>query len=67
MDLEIITLSELNQTEKDKYITYMWNLIMTDTKEIICKTETNSQILKLNIRLPEGKLLVGRDRLGGCA
>ena len=28
MDLEIITLSEVSQTEKDKYhdITYMWNL-----------------------------------------
>ena len=29
MDLEIVTLSEVSQTEKDKYhnnITYMWNL-----------------------------------------
>ena len=27
MDLEIITLSEVSQTEKDKYdITYLWNL-----------------------------------------
>ena len=28
MDLESITLSEISQTEKDKYfvITYMWNL-----------------------------------------
>ena len=27
MDLEIIILSEVSQTEKDKYpITYMWNL-----------------------------------------
>ena len=27
MGLEIIILSEVSQTEKDKYITYMWNLI----------------------------------------
>ena len=29
MDLEIVILSEVSQTEKDKYdITYMWNLKM---------------------------------------
>ena len=27
MDQEIIILSEVSQREKDKYITYMWNLI----------------------------------------
>ena len=26
MDLEIIILSEVSQIEKEKYITYMWNL-----------------------------------------
>ena len=27
MDLEVVTLNEISQTEKDKYdITYMWNL-----------------------------------------
>ena len=26
MDLEIIILGEVSQTEKDKYSTYMWNL-----------------------------------------
>ena len=26
MDLEIIILSEVSQTKKDKYIIYMWNL-----------------------------------------
>ena len=32
MDLEIITLSEVSQTEKDKYhITYMQNLKKNDT------------------------------------
>ena len=42
MDLEIITLSEVCQKEKDKYhisITYVWNL-KYDTNEPIYKTET---------------------------
>ena len=43
MDLEIIMLSEVNQTEKDIYrITYMWNL-KNDTNELIYKTETDPQ------------------------
>ena len=45
MDLEIIILSEVNQTEKDKYymiITHMLNL-KYDTNELIYKTETDSQ------------------------
>ena len=42
MDLEIIIPSEASQTEKDKYITYMWNL-KTNTNESIYKTETDSQ------------------------
>ena len=41
MDLEIITLSEVNQTEKDKYhSTYTWNL-KYDTNEHIYKIETD--------------------------
>ena len=45
MDLEIIILSEVSQTEKDKYhdITYMRNLKKNDTNELIYKTETGSQ------------------------
>ena len=43
MDLEIIILSEINHTEKDKYyITYMYNL-KYDPNELIYKTETDSQ------------------------
>ena len=44
MGLEIIILSEVSQTEKDKYhdITYMWNL-KYDTNELIYKTQTDSQ------------------------
>ena len=44
MDLEIIILSEVSQTEKDKYhITYMWNL-KYGTNEPVYKTETDPQI-----------------------
>ena len=44
MDLEIITLSEVSQTERQIScdITYMWNL-KNDTSELIYKTETDSQ------------------------
>ena len=59
MDLEIIILSEVSQTEKDKYhdITYMWNLKKKkkDTNELIYKTEIGSQTSKTNLRLPKGK------------
>ena len=57
MDLEIIILSEVSQTEKDKYnndITHMWNL-KYDTNELIYKAETESQISKTNLWLPKGK------------
>ena len=38
-DLEIITLSEVSLTEKDNYsvISYIWNLIKSDTNELIYK------------------------------
>ena len=57
MDLEITILSELSQTEKDKYhmVSLMWNLIKNDTNELIYKTETDSQISKSNLWLPKGK------------
>ena len=42
MDLEMIIPSEVSQTEKDKYITYSWNLKI-DTNELIYKTERHSQ------------------------
>ena len=44
LDLEIIILSKVSQTEKDKYhdITYRYNL-KYDTGEFICKTEADSQ------------------------
>ena len=44
MDLEGILLSEITQTEKDKYfmLSHMWNL-KYDTKKLIYKTETDLQ------------------------
>ena len=57
MDLENIMLSEISQTEKDKYhyvITYMWNL-KTNTNESIYKTETDSQTQKTNSGYQRGR------------
>ena len=43
MGLEIIILSEVSQKEKNKYdITSIWNL-KYDTRELIYKTERESQ------------------------
>ena len=42
------------KSEKDKYITYMWNLKYS-TNESIYKTETDSQTQKRNLYLPKGK------------
>ena len=56
MDPEIITLSEVSQTEKDKY--HMISLICGTKKnyinELIYKTEIDSDI-KSNLWLPKGK------------
>ena len=56
MDLEIITLSEVSQKERDiPYdITYMWNL-KYDTNEHIYETETDSQTQRTNLWLPKGE------------
>ena len=41
--LEIVIMSEVSQTEKEKYdIAYMKNLKRNDTKELTYKTETDS-------------------------
>ena len=43
MNQQIIILSEMSQTVKDKYyITYMWNL-KYDTGELTYKTKTGAQ------------------------
>ena len=55
MDLEIIILSGVSRTEKDKYhmiITYMLNL-KNETNELIYKID--SQTYKANLWFPKGK------------
>ena len=56
MDLDIITLREVSQKEKDKYhvITYIWSL-KNNTNNFIYKTATDSQTSKTNLRLLKGK------------
>ena len=45
MDLEVIILSEVSQTEKDKYymISLICRILKSDTNELIYKTETDLQ------------------------
>ena len=45
IDLEIVILSEVNQTEKEKYnvTSLMRGIYKDDTNELIYKTETDSQ------------------------
>ena len=54
---EIIILSEVSQTEKDKYhvISLICGILKNDTNELIYSTETDPQTLKTNLRLPKGK------------
>ena len=44
MDLEIIILSEVSQTEKNKYhmILLLWGILKNDTNELIYKTESGA-------------------------
>ena len=62
-DLEIIRPSEVSQRKKLYNITYMWNL-KNNTNDLICKTETDSQTLKTNLRLPKRVERKRRDKLG---
>ena len=54
MDLEILILSELSQTEKQRKrmsydISYTWNLKISNTNELIYKTDTDSQTQRMNL------------------
>ena len=57
MDLEIIVLSEVSQTEKDKYhiLTHICGIQKNGIDDLIYKTEIDSQTQKTNLRLPKGK------------
>ena len=54
IDLEIIVLSKVGQTEKDKYSSFLWNL-KNSTNGVIYKTKTVLQTDKTNFWLPKGK------------
>ena len=55
MDLEITILSKTSRERQIPYdITYRWNL-KNDINEPIYKTETDSQMERINLRLPKGK------------
>ena len=54
MELEIIILSEVNQEDKYHMSQYMWNLQYA-INQFIYRKETDPQIQKTNLQLPEGK------------
>ena len=55
MDLEMIILSEVSQTEIDKYhmMSLICGILKNDTNELIYKTDSQTQ--KTNLWLPKGK------------
>ena len=59
IDLEIILLSKVSQTGREKYqmISLIFGILFfkNGTNEHIYKTETVLQILKINLWLPKGK------------
>ena len=66
MDLEKIILSEVSQTEKDKYMTNSHvesDFFKNDINELIYKTETDPQISKKTYGYQRGNM-GGRDKLG---
>ena len=66
MDLDIIILSEVRQRKSNIKYLYMEST-KNDTKELIYKTEINSQISNSNLQLQKGKLWGGERvyKLGG--
>ena len=55
MDLEIIILSEVSQTNIIWYHLYVESKKKIDTNELIYKIETDSQASQTNLWLPKGK------------
>ena len=56
MDLQVIILRKVSETEKDKYITHMWNLIfLNDINEIIYKTETRLTDFENKVMVTKGE------------
>ena len=57
LDLDIVRLSEVSQTEKDKYhiISLICGIYKKGTSELLYETEIESQMQKTNLWLPKGK------------
>ena len=57
----MIILSEVNQTEEDKYhiitVIHGMEFLINDTNALIHKAETDLQILKTNLQIPRGNIL----------
>ena len=66
MNLKIVRLGEVSQTDKDKYyIVSVTCGILKETNELIYKTETDSQTQKTNLWLPKGKWQGGGEDKSG--
>ena len=67
MWMQIVILSKVRERQVSSDIIYMWNLIKMMQKNLLKKTETNSQISKPILWLPSVKLLaegrIGRVRI----
>ena len=60
------TLSEVRQSRTNIICYHLYvDSSKNDTKKLIYKIETDSQISKLNLWLPKGEMIRGRDNLGG--
>ena len=61
--------TEWNKSDRGEIsydIPYMWNLQINDTNEIICKTEIDSQTLRMSLWLPGGRMgegIVGESEM----
>ena len=57
MDLQIVTRSEVSQTEKEKHcmIALSCRILKNNTNELIYKLETDSQAWRMKLRLSWGK------------
>ena len=65
MDLEMIILSEVSQTEKNKYnITYLWNLKNMLQVNLFTKQKQTHRCRKQYYGYQTGRSGEGRDKLG---
>jgi len=64
---EIVTLSKVSWTEKEKYdIFYVRDWKRNDTNELIYKTETDSQTWRMNLQIPGWRVGEGIGSLGSA-